>query len=65
MAALVSDLQWHYTAICWDGFDLTGTRAVSDLGPVKTQARNVQSAGNLLEDPQRLYAVQLLGMKVT
>jgi len=33
MAALVSDLQWHYTAICWDGFYLTGTRDISGLGP--------------------------------
>ena len=51
MAALVSDLQCHYTAICWDGFYLTGTRAVSDLGPgpVKTQSRDAQSAGNLFE----------------
>jgi|SRR5215211_5670965 hypothetical protein len=49
MAALVSDLQWYYTAICWDGFYLTGARDVSGLGPdpEKIQSRNAQSAGNL------------------
>jgi hypothetical protein len=62
MAALVSDLQWHYIAICWDGFYLTGARAISGLdpGPEKTQTRDAQSAGNLSDerDPQRLYAMQ-------
>jgi len=52
MAALVSDLQWHYTAICWDGFYLTGARAVSGLdpGPEKNQTRDAQSAGNLSDE---------------
>jgi hypothetical protein len=35
MAALVSDLQCHDTAVCWDGFDLAGTRAISDYGPAQ------------------------------
>ena len=52
MAALVSDLQCHDTAVCWDGFYLAGTRAISDYGPgsVKTQLRDAQSAGNLPEE---------------
>jgi hypothetical protein len=48
MAALGSDLQCQDTAVCWDGFYLAGTRAISDCGPssVKTQSRDAKSAGN-------------------
>jgi hypothetical protein len=40
MAALVSDLQRHYTAICWDGSYLTGARDLSGLGVHGTEGRD-------------------------